>query len=391
MALGQADDLAGRFADARRLVNGWRICPRAVGKTYQGWIKALTRFSPRLLRALGNHLRGEVQRVAGDYWRLGRWVVFGADGSKASLRRMADLMASFGTAGKKASGPQALLTTILHLTTGLPWDARIGRACASERTHLLRMLRRLPADALLVGDAGFVGYPVWNRMQQMGLHFLVRAGSNVNLLRGLGYGLAQHGDLVYLWPDRERRAGREPLVLRLIRLHDGRREMCLLTNVLDEKELSLVQAKECYRLRWGIELWYRQVKQTAARSKLNSAAPTQATLELAWLVVAMTLLGLMGVDQAMRQGRDPLALSPAKTLGALRTLAKQPQLRGGLGTLGRQLGQAFKDDYQRKGPKRPQPWPAKKKQRPPGVPKITDADATQIAAAAALWCKLHGP
>jgi hypothetical protein len=322
--------------------------------------------------------------IAGRHWELGGWVVMGADGSKFNLPRTQDLLAAFGSAGKRGSSPQAYLTTILHLTTGLPWDARIGRGKASERRHLLRMLCCLPANVLLVADAGFVGYPLWSLLQQRGLHFLIRVGANVRLLLRLGYAARQYDALVYLWPDKQRKAGRPPLVLRLIRLHDGRKEVCLITNVLDQSRLSDHLPSQCYRLRWGIELWYRRLKQTAARRQLASRAPVQATLELAWLVVAMAILGLLGVQDAVRRGGDPLALSPAGVLGVLRELSTRPELRGGIRTLRRKLGPCVKDGYVRKAPKCRVRWAAKKRERPPGAPKITDATEAQVAAAAKL-------
>jgi hypothetical protein len=386
MALGQAQSLAGRFTSARRLVNSWRA--RAVGKSYQGFIKLMIKLSPRLLRAVAGHLREQVPTVAGKCWKLGKWVVFGVDGSKFNLPRTRALLDAFGCAGKRGRGPQAYLTTILHLTTGLPWDAWIGRGNAGERGHLRRMLCRLPADTLLVADAGFVGYPLWSLLQQRGLHFLIRVGANVRLLWRLGYAAREHEGLVYLWPDQERKAGRPPLALRLIRLHDGRQEVCLITNVLDSKELSDAQARTCYRLRWGIELWFRQLKQTAARRQLASKAPAQATLELAWLVVAMTLLGLLGVQDALRRGRDPLALSPGGVLGVLRELSTRSELHGGIRTLRRKLGRCFKDGYVRKAAKCRVRWASKKRERPAGAPKITDASELQVAAAAVLRCKL---
>lgn len=387
MALGESSSLAQRFTGARRLVQSWRLLPRAVGATYQGFVKALAQVSPRLLRALGDHLRAQIPPLAGRHWTLGPWVVLGVDGSKFNLSRTQSLRQSFGAAGKKRSGPQAFLTTILHLTTGLPWDAWIGRGDASERGHLRRRLRHLPAAALLVADAGFVGYPLWSFLEQRGTHFLIRVGSNVRLLTRLGYAVRQYDGLVYLWPDRDRRAGRAPLVLRLIRLQGGRQEVCLITNVLDPALLSAAQASQCYRRRWGIELWYRQLKQTAARRQLASRAPTQATLELAWLVVAMTLLGLLGVREAVHRGDDPLALSPAGTLRVLRELAARPESRGGLRTLRRKLGGRVRDAYVRKAPKGRERWPAKKRTRPPAPPQLTEATAAQVAAAAKLRCQ----
>lgn len=383
MALSQAPNLAGRFAFARRVVNGWRLSRHVVGKTYQGLIQALTKASPRLLHALGVHLRPQIQKVAGPYWKMGRWVALGVDGSKFDLPRTQAHLDHFGKAGKKRCGPQAYLTTIFHLRTGLPWDARIGRADASERAHLRKMVRHLPQDTLLVADAGFVGYDLWKFLTSK-THFLVRVGGNVGLLGKLGYAVRERGGLVYLWPDKQRKAKNPPLVLRLIRLHDGRKEMALITDVLDPKLLSLSQARECYRLRWGIELWHRQIKQTAGRKKLASGAPTRATLELAFLAVAMTLLRMLAVQDAIRRGEDPQKISPGAALKVLRELAANPHLAGGLGTLRRHLGHCRKDAYERNAPKRRVVWPAKKRDHPPGLPRITLADATQIAAAAEL-------
>lgn len=384
MALASASSLAQRFAGARRRIQTWRLFPRAVGTTYQGFVKALAQVSPRLLPALADHLRSQMPRLAGKHWKRGRWTIFGVDGSKFNLPRTQAHLDAFGHAGKKHSGPQAYLTTLLHLTTGLPWDARIGQAHADERGHLRRMLRRLPLDSLLVADAGFVGYPLWSYLQSQGLHFLIRVGANVRLLRSLGYAVREYDGRVYLWPDRERRAGRAPLVLRLIRLHDGRRPVCLITNVLDAAQLSDAEAAEIYRLRWGMELWYRQLKQTAARRQLSSRAPRQATLELYWLIVGMTLLGMLGVADAIRRGRDPLKLSPAGVLNVLRACVGRPELRGGLRTLRRELGRCVKDAYDRKAPKCRVVWAAKKRDHPPGVPRITDATPTQVEAAARL-------
>lgn len=384
MALDQAQSLAGRFASARRLVNVWRLAPQAVGATYQGLVKAMRRASPRLLRAIGAHLRQQIPVVAGQHWQVGPWVLIGADGSKFNLPRTQGLVHAFGASGKRGGGPQAYLTTLLHLSTGLPWDAWIGRGRASERAHVRRRLARLPAATLLVADAGFVGYALWAQLQQQGLHFLIRVGANVRLLVRLGYGVRAFDDLVYLWPDQDRKAGRPPLVLRRIRLHDGRKEVCLVTNVLDPQQLDATQASRCYRLRWGIELWYRQLKQTAARRQLASHAPEQATLELAWLVVAMAVLGLMGVRDAIRRGHDPLALSPAAILGVLRVLSVRPELRGGLRTLRRSLARCVKDRYVRKAAKVRVRWAVKKREHPAGVPRITDATPTQVAAAASV-------
>ena len=53
-----------------------------------------------------------------------------------------------------------------------------------------------------------------------------------------------------------------PLVLRLIVIHNGKHPVYLVTSVLDQKELSERDVAKAYSLRWGIEVYYRHVKQT---------------------------------------------------------------------------------------------------------------------------------
>jgi Transposase DDE domain len=45
----------------------------------------------------------------------------------------------------------------------------------------------LPKNALVVADAGFTGYELFRRLLRADQNFLVRVGSNVHLLRKLGY------------------------------------------------------------------------------------------------------------------------------------------------------------------------------------------------------------
>src|SRR5437763_7096374 len=89
---------------------------------------------------------------------------------------------AFGIAGKKKTGPQQFLTALFHAGSGLIWDFRRGPARASERSHLLEMLADLPPEALLLADAGFSGYEFLQKVLESKRSFLVRVGSNVQLL-----------------------------------------------------------------------------------------------------------------------------------------------------------------------------------------------------------------
>lgn len=62
------------------------------------------------------------------------------------------------------------------------------------------------------------------------------------------------------------RCSQPPLVLKLIMLHDGKHPVCLVTNDLALRES---EASEMSRQRWGIEVCFRTVKQSAQRRKLT--------------------------------------------------------------------------------------------------------------------------
>jgi hypothetical protein len=377
--------LGSRFEAALSSVDAMLRSRRRAGRTYQGFIKALVRWSPRLLRRVEGRLRESVRQTAGAAWETFGWVVMGADGTKTATPRTEANERAWGCSGRGGGGPQVWLTMIGHLVTGLPWCWKIGKANASERAHLRAMMGLLPSSTLLVADAGFTGYELWCALMGAGHSVLIRVGSNMRLLTKLGYAVRERDGLVYLWPDRERRRGRAPLVLRLIRVHDGRRQMCLVTDVLDASRLTDTQAASLYRMRWGLEVGFRTLKQTMRLGKLRSAAPVNAALELRWAVVARTLLGLMGARAIAQRGGDGRRLSFAGALRVIRTTLRRGERRPRRGhELTRRLGQALIDDYQRRASKTSRNTPRRKIERPPGCPQIRNASPAQIHAAQQL-------
>jgi hypothetical protein len=385
MSWSMADVLADRFDQAREVVTKMFPGRKRPGGTYQGLVAALAKKSDSLLKMISEHLRGEVRRVAANHWEHLGFVPFGADGSKVECSKTAANELEFGCAGKKKSTPQQFVTTLLHLRSGVVWEFMTGPARSSERSHLRQMLHTLPENSLLVADAGFTGYDLLSEIQKQGHAFLIRVGANVRLLLKLGYALEERNGTVYLWPDEMQKKSRPPLVLRLITLYDGRnRRMHLLTNVLDESRLSEKAAYEFYTMRWGVELYYRALKQTLARRKLASDAPKNARMELRWAMIALWLLCLMAVAAIGQAGEDVRRLSVAAALRLLRKAMDAPLKRSGSAGLGRKLAAALKDDYVRTTSKRPRDWAHKKKPKPIGDPNARIADETEVQKAQEL-------
>ena len=381
MAWESSTALLDRFDAARAVINARQPRGRRVGATYQGFIKAIVGTFNVLLPQAQTHARRMIERMAGAHWHVQGWIAFAADGSKMDCPRTRANEDGFGTAGKAGSGPQLLLTMLWHMGTGLPWAWRIGRAAESERGHLRRMVDLLPPKALLVMDAGFTGFDLLWQIQNSGRCFLVRVGANVTLLRELGYIVKEEEDTVYLWPADQH--GHRPLGLRLIRVKsDGGRSICLITNVLDSADLSRGTAATLYRMRWGVEICYRSLKQTLERRKMRSTAPRNARIELHGALLGLMLLGLMAVRRLIARGCNPHRISVANTLRAIRHAMRDANLSRRI--LMGLLNRAVKDQFLRHGSRQARSWPHKKHESPPGEPKLRNATTAEIAAAQAL-------
>lgn len=348
MALDPAPTLRARFESA---------CGAAgVTGTYQGWIKSMRRLGRRMLGRLRPRLRSLVA-AAGK--QDGGFIPFAADGGAFDApRTLAN--ETLGLSGKRGCGPRMLACIILHLGAGLLWDWRLDGALGSERHLLLKMTRALPRNALLIMDAGFVGLDFLRTLHQRRVSFLVRVGANVTLTT-LGGGLVRLA--------RRDRPDAEPLTLRLVRV--GR--LHLVTNVLEPARLGDAAALAHYRRRWDAEVFFRTIKQTMQRRRMRSASPVNALAELDWTFAAATILGLLGVRALARRGQPPTRLSMARALDAVRDESRRPPGRSSARRLGRHLGHALRDAYPRSGPKDSYQWPRKKRQRPPGVPRLLAA------------------
>lgn len=378
MAWNPSQTLCDRFWGTRDVLIDMFPFHRRVGKTYQGFIKALLRWSDLLLEKIADHLRGVIRQMAGAYWTREQFVAFAADGSRVECPRTEANETALGCGGRKGTGPQFWLTTLWHMGTGLPWAWKIGRSTDAERTHLRSMLELLPPNALLVADAGFTGYELFREILSHGRSFLIRVGSNVCLLKDLGYAHVENDGTVYLWPDKFQKKMQPPLVLRLIVLERKGKKMYLLTNLTAE-QFSEEQAAILYEMRWGVEVFYRSMKQTLSHRKMLSRAPAQARAELGWTLVGLQLLGLLSVEQIIRRGKDPLSWSVAASLRVVRLAMRDGRARGlRRGELLRALSRAVKDQYKRRSAKKARNWPHKKKEDPPGAPKFRKANETEV-------------
>ena len=217
--------LGERFRAVRKITIRLSGEQQQLAKTYQAFTKILRRWTDELVLLLSVALHERMQQTLPQHWQVAGFLLFGVDGSRIELARTRSCEQAYSSTRKnerpgkrrrrkplaakdaqKANSPQLWLTMMWHAGTGLPWDWRTGPADSSERAHMRDMLAGLPPGALVAADAGFVGYEGLIQILAGGRDFLLRVGSNVRLLKKLGWARETAGT-VYLWPDQAAHQG----------------------------------------------------------------------------------------------------------------------------------------------------------------------------------------
>ena len=367
--------LTERFDLARACVVEIHPTRKRPGAGYNGFIDCLARHSTRLLNIVITALRRRIVELAGSDYRTFGFIVFGVDGTKIELPRSDSNLNHFGTGGKKNADPEMILCGLFHVATRSLWSFAHDVAKGSERALFALMLPCLPKDSLVLADAGFVGWKTITALIEAGQHFVIRAGANVKLLRELGCYVKEHGDIVYLWPDKQQKKNVPPIVLRRVMVRDAKgREMCLLTNVLDEKRLSDKQIIELYAMRWNVEVSYRWLKTSLHGRKMQSTSAQHARLEMDWTLMSLWMLTLI----SLAAGVPGKALSIAGTLRVVRTAMTQRRISN-RERLSVQLCRARRDRYTRSSVKSKRHWPKKGRLHRCGTPLARTANAEEIA------------
>jgi Transposase DDE domain len=372
------DSQPERFETAKAFCSVCLHKRRRPGQTTPGFHKALARLPLCVLRTVAAGVRRRLAALL-DLHSDG-FVALGCDGSRLECPRSRELEKRMGKISKKraaSTAPMLWVTALVHLRTGLLWAWRLGKGTASERQHLLALLPTLPAAALIVADAGFNGYALAQAILQANASFLIRMGGKVSLYVDEPVCPEQFTQgLVYSWPEEARRQKRLPLQLRLIRIRGKkRRDVWLLTNILDSKRLSAEQAARYYHWRWENEGLFRTYKRTLSKVKLLSRTVRLVHREAEGSLLATQLLLAQGV-RGMAPAQNPAATtepqrcSPRKVLMLIR---KEIQGQGGKRQrkrFGKKLAEARREQRQRQTPKVQRRWPRRADHKPLKPPKI---------------------
>jgi hypothetical protein len=388
---------------------GWK----KTAQNYTSFMNGLNRYDNLWMQRLRQRIQILAQQVGGRFFRNGDWVLIGFDGSRATTPRTVSNERAFcapnyghGTRaryGKKKSkglrrkrnkqhlpypqAPQAWITMMWHMGLRLPWTWRLGPSNSSERDHVKEMLAEedFPENTLFCGDAGFTGYPLWRAIREAQGDFLVRVGANVSLLSEQA-DVKKLGDgMVLCWPKGQRESGEPPLRLRLVQVRIGKTKMWMLTSVLDVRRLGRKQILRIYKLRWGIELEFRGLKQTIDKHRLRCRNSARLLVELNWSLCGMAVAELLALHAqiAAEQKGQATAYTPqdrslANTIRALRrSMRDLAAYCDSSESLLKELAQAKVQRYTNRTDKRARYRPANPDKKPLGEPTVRKINAAE--------------
>jgi hypothetical protein len=355
---------------------------RRPGETRSGFLKALNRLPMPVLFALARGIRARIFCLLAPVLVKDGFIPIGCDGSRIECPRTEELERNLPSGGKSNAAPSMWVTALVHLPTGMLLAWFTGPGDANERMHLLQLLPTLPALALLVTDAGYPSYQVFDRLRSK-VFFLIRVSSNQSFYTKEGTPIEKWVDgPVYYWTKEAQEKEQPPLPLRLICIREKRRkiDVWLVTNVLDPQRLSVEQAGKFYRMRWENEGLFRSYKRTLKKVKLESKTLTLIKRELQGSLMSVQLMLAMGTYAIMQKNnKRPKMASAAKVARVIRTEMKVPKAgKKGGSFLGR-LSKATREDRPRTTPKEKRLWPGRKPHTQPKAPDLLTIDNDLIA------------
>lgn len=311
----------------------------------------------------------------------GRWRQFtvkAADKVTLNLPEWPALFRKFGShRGSRGLGPISVeLCCVFALLPRMPLAWVVARANTNERTLLKRLLRKLRQADLLLIDNGFYGFWLFALLLKRSCSFIIPVAKNTRpkVIKRLG-------DCDYLVQIRDSDQGSDAtMTLRLIYAYRrGFRRRRILTNLLDPLRYPPGELANLYHLRWDIETFYRDFKETMQARTWHCQTPDTFHKELTMHMIAVVLIRTTMLEAARKRRVPPARLSFSRAFTEARVFLRR--VAGAVAHLARWAYSDFVAHCARhlvtvkpgrSFPRNPQEYRAKARgleRKPPGRPK----------------------
>jgi len=233
------------------------------------------------------------------------------------------------------SFPTMRLVAMFSLATGAVVGVASGPLRVDEHTLWRRLWPLMESGSVVLADRGFCGFADYGLLLERGVDVVMRL--NARRTTGVRHiaRLAPGDELVEWkktgvcpkWMTRSQwRALSDVLRVRHIRVQVAvagfrTRVLTLATTLLDAKAYPAQCFAALYRRRWMAELFLRDIKITMGMDILRCKTPALVHKELTMHLIAYNLVRALMLQAAERYHAQPLRLSLAGTLAAIRQWA----------------------------------------------------------------------
>lgn len=167
---------------------------------------------------------------------------------------------------EKSKKGKIKIKPIFNQTTGLPELINIDKCLSGELKGIKRLVNKALQKAsavILVFDLGYFSYEFFGWLMGKGVYFVSRIKENTcyEVLKKLG----RNEWLVKLGITAK---GQKPIVVRLVRVKEKKKWYYYITNLMDRKRIGVKEIRYLYRLRWQIEIFFKELKEVLNIKKI---------------------------------------------------------------------------------------------------------------------------
>ena len=300
--------------------------------TDSAWCQARSKLPADLWPQLIQHSGQRLTRLVGHKYLYCGQPVFTIDGSTVSMPDELQLARTFGYADTKhglSRFPVARITFLVRLGVQTVCDYEIGCYRTGEDAQFKRMWPKIPNHSICLFDKKFCSFYNLAKLQQRHISIispLHQKRDPYELIRG-SKRIGKNQWIVYLQlaPQLRKRYNDKSLPrqlpVRLIRVkfhrNGKKRQMWLVTTLLDHTKYSCSSIVKLYRQRWEIETRIGSIKTTLQMKVLQSKTPQNVCYEIASTVLAYNLVWTVIHQSSQQTG---ISADRISFLGAVRTI-----------------------------------------------------------------------
>jgi len=229
--------------------------------------------------------------------------ILAVDGGFLNLPNHESIREEFGTRGmgrgrlRGLKKSMCLLSLLYDPANYMTLDVQDDHMDASELQLLLRHLKKVNKDDILLLDRGYPSRYLFSILASMGIHFVVRMKPNWLPVKQFLRSRKQDIFVTMEVPDgdyeryRQQFPGMKKTVkCRMVKIKDERGEVQVLcTSLLDNAKYKLEELGELYQLRWGIEEGYKMYKARVQVEAFSGKTATAVKQDIYAKVMMMSL------------------------------------------------------------------------------------------------------